>query len=105
MSGHRSWHEVRKGYGDAARDERRLEIQRGIETALGLAELREHAGMTQAQVAERMQARQSNVSRLERQDDLYLSTLQGYVEALGGQLEVSAVFPEERIALRPGRVA
>jgi hypothetical protein len=52
-----------------------------------------------------MQARQSNVSRLERQDDLYLSTLQGYVEALGGQLEVSAVFPEERIALRPGRVA
>jgi hypothetical protein len=52
-----------------------------------------------AQVAVRMDAKQSNVSRLEHQDDLYLSTLQEYIEALGGELEVAAVFPEARIAL------
>jgi hypothetical protein len=39
-----------------------------------------------------------------KQDDLYLSTLGEYVEALGGRLEVRAVFPDQVIALevRPG---
>jgi hypothetical protein len=48
---------------------------------------------------------QANVSRIERQDDLYLSTLGEYVAALGGHLELHAVFPDQVIALevRPRR--
>ncbi len=101
MSGHRPWRQIRQGYGDTERDERRLAFQRGIESALSLAELREQVGMTQAQVAERLKAKQPNVSRLEHQEDLYLSTLQEYIEALGGELEVAAVFPEARIPIGP----
>ena len=43
---------------------------------------------------------------LERRDDLYLSTLSHYVEALGGRLEVRAVFSDEEIVVRshPSRV-
>lgn len=39
------------------------------------------------------------MSKLERREDLYLSTLRGYVEALGGKLELAAVFPDGRIAI------
>jgi hypothetical protein len=37
------------------------------------------------------------VSKLEGKDDFYLSTLCKYVEALGGQLEMKAVFPDRTI--------
>jgi hypothetical protein len=39
------------------------------------------------------------VSQLENQSDLYLSTLKRYIEALGGELEVAAVFDGERIEI------
>jgi hypothetical protein len=44
---------------------------------------------------------QPNVSHIEQQDDVYLSTLARYIAALGGHLEVLAVFPEETITLLP----
>jgi hypothetical protein len=39
------------------------------------------------------------VSQLENQSDLYLSTLKRYVETLGGEFEVAAVFDGERIEI------
>ena len=39
------------------------------------------------------------MSQLENQSDLYLSTLKRYIEALGGELEVVAVFDGERIEI------
>lgn len=71
----------------------------------GLAELRQAKGATQAEVAERAGWKQAAVSRLEvRADDARLSTLRRYVESLGGELKVVAVFKgEERVVrLRGG---
>jgi hypothetical protein len=51
---------------------------------------------TQALLAA-LEMTQANVSRIEHEDDIYLSTLRRYVEALGGQLEVHAVFPDETV--------
>jgi hypothetical protein len=45
---------------------------------------------------------QGQVSQIERRDDLYLSTLRDYVEALGGTLEVAAVFDDERTPIAIG---
>jgi predicted XRE-type DNA-binding protein len=87
---------------DPERRARIDEIKRGIRAALALHELRETRQMTQQQVAEYLAVTQSNVSRIERQDDLYLSTLKYYVEALGGHLEVNAVFDDETVSLLPG---
>jgi len=42
---------------------------------------------------------QTNVSRVEHERDVYFSTLLSYVEALGGQLEMTAIFPDQRIRL------
>ncbi len=84
---------------DSRRRERIEEHKRAINLVLTLAELRETRGATQQQVAEDLHSSQANISRIEHQDDLLLSTLRGYVAALGGHLEVTAVFPAQRITL------
>lgn len=71
-----------------------------------LGELRRKLDLTQAVVADRLDVTQENVSQIERGEaDVRLSTLSRYVEALGGQLEVRATFPEETVVLSQGRAA
>lgn len=84
---------------DPARRERVKKYERAIETALALGRLRESRAMTQSELAARMAVSQANVSRIERGDDLYLSTLRHYVESLGGRLEVNAVFPDTTMTI------
>ena len=75
---------------------------RAIEDALALAELRQSRHVTQVQLAETLGISQGNVSRLEARSDVYLSTLRSYVEALGGHLEIAAVFGDERVPVELG---
>jgi hypothetical protein len=88
---------------DAARaqhegwDEDVAAIKQAVEDALDLAELRKHRGITQVQLADKLSIAQGNVSQIEHRRELYLSTLRDYVEALGGRLELAAVFDDERI--------
>jgi hypothetical protein len=49
--------------------------------------------------AARLEVSQSNVSQLERGDDAKLSTLQSYVDPLGGRLEMRAIFDNEVLPL------
>jgi transcriptional regulator with XRE-family HTH domain len=65
-----------------------------------LSELRRAAGKTQVELAAAMGIQQPNVSKLESQDDMQISTLRQIVEALGGQLEIIARLPGESVALR-----
>jgi transcriptional regulator with XRE-family HTH domain len=60
--------------------------------AMALADLRRAQARTQQQLAETLSVNQAWISRVERQTDMYLSTLRGYIEALGGELELSARF-------------
>ncbi|MFN8556084.1 MAG: helix-turn-helix transcriptional regulator [Dehalococcoidia bacterium] len=73
--------------------------RRAMETALSLMALRQARGATQVEVAGAIGVSQANISRIEHQDDLYLSTLRAYVAALGGRLELLAVFPDQTICL------
>lgn len=45
---------------------------------------------------------QAQVSRIEHQADLYLSTLVSYLEALGGRLELTAIFDGARVPITIG---
>ncbi|WP_233601591.1 MULTISPECIES: helix-turn-helix domain-containing protein [Corallococcus] len=67
---------------------------------MSLREVREFAGMTQTQLAERMGISQGQLSQTEARDDHRLSTLRRAVEAMGGEIEVSAVFGDKRIILK-----
>ncbi len=61
---------------------------------IGLADLRKLKGVTQEHVARKLGSRQVQVSRLEKRDDLKLSTLERYFAALGARLEIFAIFPD-----------
>lgn len=74
-------------------------IKEAIDDAISLHELRSMHNVTQVTLANRMGISQGNVSELEGRRDIYLSTLEKYVEALGGQLEIRAVFPEQQVVL------
>lgn len=84
---------------DPARSARVDELKRAMHTAMRLAELRESRKATQKQVASELNVSQANISRIEHESDLYLSTLKNYIEALGGRLEIAAVFDDERVVL------
>jgi hypothetical protein len=64
-----------------------------IEEELTLRDLRQAQHLTQERMAEILGVEQENVSRLERRADLLLSTLSGYVAAMGGRLRLVAEFP------------
>jgi len=82
--------------------ERRAHVEE--HKAAMLAELRRELDLTQAVVAERLEVTQENVSQIERGEaDVRLSTLNRYVEALGGKLEVRAAFPEHSVELKVGK--
>jgi DNA-binding XRE family transcriptional regulator len=59
----------------------------------GLKALREIAGRSQAQMAQVLGVKQPSVLKMERQADLYLSTLRRFVEAAGGTLELRVELP------------
>ncbi|MBV8705860.1 MAG: XRE family transcriptional regulator [Acidobacteriaceae bacterium] len=65
-----------------------------------LQELRHARELTQAQIAESMHMTQAAVSKLERNTDMYISTLKHFVEAMGGELDIRAVFPEGEIRIK-----
>lgn len=67
-----------------------------------LADLRRARALTQVQLAKALEVSQAQVSRIERQADLYLSTLQSYLEAMGGRLELVGVFDGQRVLLSLG---
>src|ERR1700760_1402755 len=72
----------------------------GTLAAHRLNELRERRKQTQAGLAKILDTSQANVSRMERSRNPYLETLDDFVEALGGRLEINAVFEDEVVPLR-----
>lgn len=70
-----------------------------------LQELRKARNATQVEVAKAMSVEQAAVSKLERRDDMYVSTLREYVKALGGELKLVASFPDAEIQVHPFELA
>ncbi len=103
----KSWTRVRGELAQAGLlDEQRVTAaRRQLEQAVRaqrLAEVRKAHGETQTGLAARMKVSQSRVSKIERGDlaRTEIATLQSYIEALGGRLEVTAQFDDQRITVR-----
>lgn len=60
----------------------------------GLRALRQIAGKGQADVAAALNIKQPSVSKIEKQADMHISTLRSYVEAVGGELELTVKLPK-----------
>lgn len=79
---------------DAAKDKMLAEVR-----AYRLRELREQAGLTQAQLAQRIGVGQRQVSKIEHGDldNTKLGTIRSYLEAVGGGLALEYVLGDQRI--------
>src|SRR5260370_38876752 len=87
---------------DAMPAGRREKVARRVRetvAAMPLNELRRGRQMTQARLAETLGVNQGEVSKIEHRTDLYLSTLSEYVAALGGALEIRAVFRDNEVRI------
>ena len=87
--------EAQPGSGDMIRAaQERLEAELSAHAAT-LAQVRKARTMTQIQLAKALRITQPEISRIEHQTDLFLSTIRSFLEAMGGELWLVARFPEE----------
>jgi hypothetical protein len=61
--------------------------------------LREAREITQLHLAKILRVNQAAVSKLELRADMYVSTLQSFVKAMGGELKITARFPEGTVEI------
>ncbi len=66
---------------------------------LPLAELRQARHLSQEQLAAVLEVQQPAVAKLEKKTDMYISTLRRFIEAMGGQLEIKAHFPDGEVTI------
>lgn len=83
---------------DRFTDEEKQEIKQRADKRIAeyrnLQQLRQSAGLTQSKVCEELEMTQGNLSRLEHNSDMLLSTLQKYVSAIGGKLHLTVEMPD-----------
>jgi transcriptional regulator with XRE-family HTH domain len=92
VSGHRPWREIRRS--GPGSEERVAKYRREMDTVSKLYELRRARGKTQTAMAAEIGISQKRVSKIEHTGNPELETLRAYIKALGGELEVRAVFPD-----------
>jgi DNA-binding XRE family transcriptional regulator len=85
---------IRKELAPARRKKIDARARELVAEEMSLRELREAQKLTQAHMAQALGIGQDSVSRLEKRTDLLLTTLRGYIEALGGRLSLIAEFPD-----------
>ena len=64
-----------------------------------LHELRRARGLSQEVLAKALQIKQPNVAKLEKRTDIYISTLRSTIEAMGGELDIVARFPDGAVRI------
>jgi len=79
--------------------EKAAALAAGMIREMPLHELRAARRLSQEALAAALCTRQSNVSKIERRADMYVSTLRSYIEAMGGKLEITARFPDGTVRI------
>lgn len=64
-----------------------------------LNELRQARGLSQKMLAEVLHVQQPSIAKIEKRTDMYISTLRSHIEAMGGELEVVARFPDGAVKI------
>lgn len=64
-----------------------------------LNELRKARGLSQKMLAEVLHVQQPSIAKIEKRTDMYLSTLRSHIEAMGGELDMIARFPDGSVKI------
>lgn len=76
-------------------EKRKIELLQGIR----IKELRKLNAVTQAEMAKTLSVQQPSISKIEKQDDMLISTLRDYLAGLGAHLKLVAEFPDYELPL------
>jgi transcriptional regulator len=94
----KNFNTLREKMSSAARERSRVLAEK-YRSEMPLDELREARAMTQVHLAKILGVNQAAVSKMERRADMYVSTLQDFVRAMGGELKITARFPEGTVEI------
>jgi DNA-binding XRE family transcriptional regulator len=90
--------ELRAGMTQTARE--RSDAKAKVMLAeMPLNELRQARGLSQKMLADVLHVQQPSIAKIEKRTDMYLSTLRSHIEAMGGQLDIVARFPEGSVRI------
>jgi transcriptional regulator with XRE-family HTH domain len=98
MTGHRPFRELTRNF----TPERRVRVAAraaALRDEMTLEELRKARALSQDEVADALGVGQPAIAKLEKRADVHVSNLRRYVEALGGSLEITAIFPEKSVVI------
>lgn len=74
-------------------------LAKAMMAEMPLNELRQARGLSQKMLAEVLHVQQPSIAKMEKRTDMYLSTLRSHIEAMGGELEVIARFPDGAVRI------
>ena len=92
------WRDIRGTLSPEQEAETRQYVD-SVVRAVTLNQLREARSLTQASLATVLGVNQGSVSKMEKRTDMYVSTLRSFIQAMGGQLQIKAVFPEGEVEI------
>ena len=95
----KSFKELERKMSPAARARSEAKARKLIED-MPLSEIRAARELTQEHLAKLLRVKQASISKMERRADMYISTLRDFVRAMGGELEITARFPEGEVRIR-----
>lgn len=90
---------LREKMSPAARDASDREYVR-LNAEMPLNQLRRALQLSQEQIAKEMGVSQAAVSKMENREDLLIGTLRRFIEAMGGELDIRARFPQGEVTLQ-----
>ena len=93
-----NWRDIRRTLSPEQEEETRQYVK-SVAEAVSLNQLREARSLTQANLASVLGVNQGSVSKMEKRTDMYVSTLRSFIQAMGGQLQIKAVFPEGEVEI------
>ncbi len=92
------WRDIRGTHSPEVEERIRKSVEE-VPRVMALYQLREARSLTQVNLAKVLNVNQGAVSRMEKRTDMYVSTLRNFIQAMGGQLQVKAVFPEGEVEI------
>ena len=99
MAGRHSFAEIRARMSPEARAEADAEALR-LGEEMDLAEVRHAMKLSQEEIGQVLQIKQGSVAKIEKRADMYVSTLCRFIEAMGGELEIVARFPDHSVKIK-----
>ena len=75
------------------------ELAQTMLSEMPLHELRQARGLSQKMLADVLHVQQPSIAKMEKRTDMYLSTLRSHIQAMGGELEVIARFPDGAVKI------